>query len=167
MTDYLAWSPKEAEGQWERAALIELPLFVRTPTANAVPLASSAGGLAVGWAPAGLPLAPLLTVTIATILLRGVVLNALTLERFAAACFVDTTNNASNYWTLELRVFDPAAVVVTMLSTVSIGANAWSKRSTTTFTAQSVASTATHIDVLATPIGAPGALNVTVGVLAR
>lgn len=68
--------------------------------------------------------------------------------------FVVTTNNGTNFWTIELR--NDANVAIASLSTAAIAANAWTRLSTTTITQPSASNTVVTIRPIATL--SPGAI---------
>jgi hypothetical protein len=84
------------------------------------------------------------------------------LYRFAAAVFVATTNNASNYWTLTLRYITAGNTVtaVTTVTTAAIAANVWNRIATNTFSPVTAPATAFMLEVIASTTGAPGSLLV-------
>ena len=103
-------------------------------TLNPFPLASS-GGV---WGEMGQPWAVLL-------------------QRFTVSVFVSTTNNATNFWTIDL--IDPAATLLCQLTTAAIAAGAWARLTSTLFVQPSAANVVISLRLTATL--APGAIYVT------
>ena len=73
---------------------------------------------------------------------------------FLATCVVVTTNNGTNFWTINL--INAAATILATITTSAIAANTVTRLSTTTIT-QPVASNAS-LSIIATATLAPGAI---------
>lgn len=67
---------------------------------------------------------------------------------FYCSVFVATTNNATNFWTLDL--IDSNSVVLATISTAAIGANSWTRLEDLTVTAPSSSMTGLFIRPTAT-----------------
>ena len=56
---------------------------------------------------------------------------SVTLLRFTVSVFVSTTNNGTNFWTLDL--IDPASTLLCQITTAAISASTWTRLTSTTF----------------------------------
>lgn len=79
---------------------------------------------------------------------------AVNLLRFTCSVFVNTTNNATNFWTITL--VDTAVTTLATLSTSAMAANTFTRLSTTTITQPS----SSNVDfiILVTATLAPGSI---------
>lgn len=76
---------------------------------------------------------------------------------FYASVFVSTTNNGTNFWTLDL-IASPSNTIVASVTTAAIAAGAFSRLSDLTITQP--ASTDVVLSILATATLAPGAIYI-------
>jgi hypothetical protein len=85
---------------------------------------------------------------------------AMTFIKWTNAANVATTNNGSNYWTLDLRKTDGATdSIVATMTTSALTAGTWGKVSTTTFSPTSITTAQHLLYINVTTTGAPGALS--------
>lgn len=82
---------------------------------------------------------------------------AVNLLAWSCAVFVTTTNNGTNFWTLDIRESQTGTVLAT-LSTAAIAANTFTRLRTTTITQPSAANAS--ISLVATPTLAPGTIYI-------
>lgn len=73
--------------------------------------------------------------------------------------YVETTNNASNYWNIEIRRLSDAAVI-NAITTVSASLNIWYRIEDSTFSIASAGTSATGLTLYCYKTGSPGALYV-------
>jgi hypothetical protein len=81
---------------------------------------------------------------------------AIVLQVFTVSVFIVTTNNATNFWTIELR--DATNATLCSVTTAAVAANAWARLTTTTII-QPAASNPI-LTVVVTPTLAPGNIYV-------
>lgn len=77
---------------------------------------------------------------------------ALMILEFRVSVFVQTTNNGTNFWTLEVR--DTAGTALASVTTAAISAGTWTRLSDTTITQPGSSNVA--LNVFATATLAPG-----------
>jgi hypothetical protein len=87
---------------------------------------------------------------------------AITILAFRASVHVATTNNGSNFWTVEL--VNTAASVLASFTTAAMSANTWTRAEDTSITQPSSSNVDLAIKLTAT--GSPGAIFVVPDVLA-
>ena len=78
------------------------------------------------------------------------------LVRFTASVFVSTTNNGTNFWTLDL--IDPASTLLCQITTAAISASTWTRLTSTVFVQPSAANVTISLRLTATL--SPGAIFV-------
>lgn len=81
-----------------------------------------------------------------------------TFIKCTVCAYVETTNNASNYWNIAVRIATAANVKV--FSTAAMSINAWANLSATTFDIASAGAADLHLQVYCSKTGSPGALYV-------
>lgn len=81
---------------------------------------------------------------------------AVNLLRFTVSVFVSTTNNGTNFWTLDL--IDPAATLLCQITTAAIAAGTWTRLSSVLFVQPSAANVVISLRLTATL--APGQIFV-------
>jgi hypothetical protein len=84
------------------------------------------------------------------------------LGRFAAAVFIGSPSDASNFWTLQLNYITAGntSTTVASLTTAAIAANVWNRVATNTFSPVTAPATAFMLEVIANKTGSPGTLLV-------
>lgn len=82
----------------------------------------------------------------------------LRVQSLRVAVFVSTTNNGSNYWTLQLRGVATAVALLT-INTSAIAAGAWALLVGAN-AAKNVSDTETGVAIVAIKTGSPGALAI-------
>jgi hypothetical protein len=85
--------------------------------------------------------------------------NTLTFVRWSQAWHVATTNNGSNYWTIEIKRVSDSGTVATF-NTSAGAANTWILNSITSFSITTLAAAGLGIFLVATKTGTPGSLFV-------
>lgn len=70
------------------------------------------------------------------------------LLRFTVSVFVSTTNNGTNFWTLDL--IDPASTLLCQLTTAAISASTWTRLSSVVFVQPSAANVVISLRLTAT-----------------
>jgi hypothetical protein len=82
------------------------------------------------------------------------------LARFSAALFIASTNDASNFWTLQLRYITAGNTItnVASMTTAAIAPNTWNRIATNTFSPATAPITVYMFEVIANKTGSPGTL---------
>jgi hypothetical protein len=75
------------------------------------------------------------------------------LTRLTLSCYVNTTNNGANYWSIAL--FNTSGVTHTTLTTSASAANTWTRLEANLGGA---ITTAVGVEAIATKVGAPGSM---------
>ena len=73
---------------------------------------------------------------------------AIQMIRFTVSVFVSTTNNATNFWTLDL--IDPSSTLLCQLTTAAITASTWTRLTSTTFVQPSSSNPTISLRITAT-----------------
>jgi hypothetical protein len=81
-----------------------------------------------------------------------------TFKKITYSVYVNTTNDASNYWSIILRKSDAPRTVVKTLTTAAVSAGAWVSISATTFDVASATSTDSSVQIRLTKTGSPGSI---------